>query len=78
MQNQVAEKPKSTQLKIVGGFVPYEVGGMAEEGNESFQRAGCRCLTLLSPAQIQPGVAKEHLAALNQIRDLVPTALSFA
>lgn len=72
------KKIKSTQLKIVGGFLPYELGGMVEEGNESSQKAGCRCLTLFCPAQIQPRVAKEHLTALHQMRDLVPAPLSFA
>ena len=73
----MAEKTKSTQLKTVAGFLPYGLGGMAEEGNESFHSAGGRCLTLLCPSQIQPRVAKDHLAAWNQV-DLVPAALSFA
>lgn len=74
----MAEKTKSTQLKIVGGFLPYELRGIVEEGNKGFQKAGCGCLTLLCPAQIQPRVAKERLTALHQVRDLVPAALSFA
>lgn len=78
VQNKVVKKMKSTQLKIVGGFLPYELGGMVEEGNESSQKAGCRCLTLFCPAQIQPRVTKEHLTALHQMRDLVPAPLSFA
>lgn len=66
------KKTKSTQLKTVGGFLPDELGGTVEEGNESSQGSGCRRLPLLCPARIQPRVAKEHLSASNRIRDLVP------